>query len=347
MALSKPFKVAAIQAAPHYLDVRASVEKACSLIPRAAECGAVVAGIPESWLPGYPFFALAGVSRDWWRAAAKYLEASIEVPGPETDMLCAAARSAGIDVVIGVVERDTATHGSVYCTILFIGREGRIIGRHRKTRPTHVERAVWADGDASGLVVHQRHYARLSALNCWEHNSVLPGYALMTQGPQIHFALWPGREWAEAPPAPAVLFSRQLLLSRAFASQAGSYVVCVGGLRTKEDIPEEFRHLHTFDTTGDSYIIDPRGEVVAGPACGETILVAECDPELIWAAKVGCDPGGHYARKDLFEFRVHAAPSAFAASPAPVGGDSPSTTQPTAAGQPTRRGSSAREGTLR
>lgn len=316
MALSKPFKVAAVQAAPHYLDVPTSVTKACQLIAQAAETGAVVAGFPESWLPGYLFFAAAGASRDWWRAAARYLEASIEVPGPETDRLCAAARDAGIDVVIGVIERDAATHGSVYCTILTIGREGRILGRHRKTRPTHVERAVWADGDADGLIVHQRHYGRLSSLNCWEHNSVLPGYALMTQGPQIHFALWPGREWTPAPPAPTALFSRQLLLSRAFASQAGSYVVCVGGLRSKEDVPEEFRHLQTLDTTGDSAFIDARGEVLAGPVSGETILVGECDPEVIWAAKVGCDPAGHYGRKDLFEFRVHAGANPFAADAA-------------------------------
>ena len=41
------------------------------LIAQAAETGAVVAGFPESWLPGYPFFAAAGASRDWWRAAAR------------------------------------------------------------------------------------------------------------------------------------------------------------------------------------------------------------------------------------------------------------------------------------
>lgn len=304
MSHFKPFKVAAIQSAPHYLDVGATLDKACLLIEQAAETGAAVAAFPEAWLPGYPFFAASGASTDWWRAAARYLEASIEVPGPETERLCATARRCGIDIVIGVIEKDTATYGSVYCSILTIGREGKIIGRHRKTRPTHVERAIWADGDASGLVVHPREYGRLSSLNCWEHNAVLPGYALMTQGPQIHFALWPGREWNPAPPAPTALFSRQLLLSRAFASQAGCYVVCVGGLRSKDNIPEEFQHLHAFDTTGDSYIIDPRGEVIAGPASGESILVAECQPELILAAKVGCDPAGHYARKDLFDFRV-------------------------------------------
>ena len=47
MALSKPFRVAAVQAAPHYLDVQATVTKACQLIVQAAETGAVVAGFPE------------------------------------------------------------------------------------------------------------------------------------------------------------------------------------------------------------------------------------------------------------------------------------------------------------
>ncbi len=305
MKFTKSFKVGAIQAAPYYMDVEASLEKACDLIERAAEIGVAVAGFSEAWLAGYPFFSTGGINRDWWRAAARFYETAIEIPGLETERLCALAARTGIDVLIGVNERDTTTQGSVYCTILTIGREGKIIGRHRKTRATHVERALWADGDAKRLIVHQRPYARLSALNCWEHNSVLPGYALMMQGPQIHFALWPGREWQPSPPAPIALFSRQLLLSRAFASQAGCYVVCVGGLRTKQDVPEEFREFQTWDTTGDSYIIDPRGEIIAGPAIGETILVAECEPEVLWAAKVGCDPAGHYARKDLFDFRVH------------------------------------------
>lgn len=302
------FNIAAIQAAPCYLDVQASLEKACGLIEQAANAGATVAGFSETWLPGYPFFLFSELKEDWWRVAARYLAESIEVPGPETDRLCQTAKRAGIDVVIGVVEREPRSLGSVYCTILFISREGTILGRHRKTRATLHERSVWADGDAAGLVVHQRPYGRISGLCCWEHNTVLPGYALMMQGTQIHFALWPGRESLTAPPAPAALYPRQLLLSRAFASQAASYVVCVGGLRQAEHIPPEFRHLHSVDTSGDSYIIDPRGEVIAGPASGEAILVAEYSAEQVLAAKVACDVAGHYARPDLFSFAVHRAP---------------------------------------
>lgn len=308
MLPTEPFTVAAVQAAPHYLDVQTSLDKACKLIADAGKTEAVVAAFGETWLPGHPFFITSGVSHIWWQASARYLEQSITIPGPETDRLCAAAQAAEIDVVIGVVERDTRSQGSVYCSILFISNEGKILGRHRKTKPTMQERVVWADGDASGLVVYDRPYARISALACWEHNTVLPGYALMQQGTQLHFALWPGFELEKPKPAPASLYSRQLLLSRAFASQAAAFVVCVAGLRHADAIPEEFHELHTIDHSGDSYIIDPRGEVMAGPAVGEEILLAECDPIAIRGAKVACDVAGHYSRSDLFNFSVNRTP---------------------------------------
>ena len=43
--------------------------------------------------------------------------------------------------------------------------------------------------------------------------------------------------------------------------------------------------LSTVEYTGDSYIIDPRGEIIAGPAEGETILIAEGSMEVVLAAK--------------------------------------------------------------
>jgi predicted amidohydrolase len=225
-----------------------------------------------------------------------------------TDRLCEAARDAGIDVVIGVAERDTATGGSVYCTLLFIGSEGRILGRHRKIKPTFNERSVWADGDAVGLQAYQRPYGRISGLNCWENNTMLPGYALAAQGTQIHVAAWPGREPAEAPASPTPLWPRQLLISRAFASQAACYVIAVGGMRSHADTPERYRAMSTAEYSGDSYIIDPRGEIIAGPAQGETILIAEGSRQAVLAAKAVCDVGGHYSRPDLFQLIVNRNP---------------------------------------
>jgi predicted amidohydrolase len=108
---------------------------------------------------------------------------------------------------------------------------------------------------------------------------VLPGYALMSQGTQIHVAAWPGREVTSAPPSPVSLWTRQLLLSRAFASQGSCYVVAAAGVRFREHVPDRYGELPKIDHTGNSYIIDPRGEVIAGPASGETILTARCSLE--------------------------------------------------------------------
>ena len=142
---------------------------------------------------------------------------------------------------------------------------------------------------------------------------LLPGYALMAQGTQVHVAGWPGWEPAEAPRG-GYLWPRQTPLSRAFAAQGACYVLCVGGLRRREDVPERFRGLCGPDMTGDSLIIDPRGEVIAGPAEGETILVADVSLEAVAAAKAVCDVAGHYARPDVFQVRVDGEPIGRAAA---------------------------------
>ena len=210
------FKLAAIQAEPVYFDRQASTEKACRLIREAGAQGATLAAFGESWLPGYPFFVWGSSTGSM---AAEYLANAVEIPSATTGQLCEAARQAHMDVVIGLAERDSQTQGTVYCTLLFIGSEGTILGRHRKLKPTHRERTAWGEGDGSSLTVYDRPYAKISGLNCWEHNMVLPGYALMAQGTQIHVAAWPGMK-----------NSRHMFLSRAFASQASAYVIDVGTL---------------------------------------------------------------------------------------------------------------------
>ncbi|MFC1931015.1 carbon-nitrogen hydrolase family protein [Chloroflexota bacterium] len=305
------FTLAAIQASPVYFDKDASTEKACQLICKAAEKGATIAAFGETWIPGYPYFHSVRDENPalWWKAAAEYLANAIEIPSTTTDKLCEAARQAGIDVVIGIVELDENTKGTVYATLLFIGREGRILGRHRKLKPTSTERALWGEGDTLGLTVYERPYARISGLNCWEHNMVLPGYVLMTQGPQIHVAAWPGGEPANAPAAPISTWSRQLLLSRAFASQAACYVIAAAGYKSPDNVPERYRELGArYQLTGESYIIDPRGEVIAGPAKGETIITAKGSLEAVLAAKVALDVGGHYSRPDMLQVLVNKNP---------------------------------------
>jgi predicted amidohydrolase len=299
MADYAEFRLAAVQAAPVHFDREASTDKACRLIAEAANKGATVAAFGETWLPGYPYFREVPRSPLRRAADAAYLASAVTVPSTTTDRLCEAACEGHIDVAIGIAQLDARTLGTVYATLLFIGRDGAVLGRHRKLRPTYAERTIWGDGDALGLRVYERPVWPLSGLNCWEHMMLLPGYALMAQGAQIHIATWP---------TCAVPTNR--LLSQAFALQAGCYVIAVGALRAPEDVPGKFRELLDEERPlSRSCIISPAGEILAEAAPGEeTILVADGTLEAVLMQKARCDVGGHYARPDLLQLYVNGKP---------------------------------------
>ena len=285
--MNRSVRVAAVQS-PSLGNAAQATDRAVELIAEAGSKGADLVAFSETWLPGYPFFAFGGYLETLGDRAA-YLEQSIVVPGPESERLCAAARQAQADVVIGVAERDGDSGGSVYATLLFIGADGELLGRHRKLKPTGPERTIWSDGDARGLRVHQRPYGRLSGLNCWEHNMMLPGYVLASEGTEIHVAAWPG-----GPPE----MTRSTLLSQAFASQASCYVIAVGACQP--EIPEL--------GPGASMIVDPNGQILEGPIEGEQILIADLHPKAVHRAKTSADNGGHYSRRDIFNVTVDRSP---------------------------------------
>ena len=302
------FTLAAVQAAPVYFDREASTEKACQLIADAGQKGADLLAFGETWLPGYPFFHTSEL-RD--QGCVTYLANAVEIPSPTTDRLCSAAQEAGIDVVIGVAELDSKTRGTTYCTLLFISHEGQILGRHRKLKPSFGERAVWGEGDGVGLTVYERPYGHISGLNCWEHRMVLPGYALMAQGTQIHIAAWPFNTSLDP------IHGKGLLLSRAFAAQGACYVVTPCALLRPDDVQETYRDLarETIskwgieDTQGGCQIINPRGDVIAqAPVGEETVLTTSVSLEAVLQSKAYIDVGGHYSRPDVLQLLINRRP---------------------------------------
>ncbi len=301
------FTLAAIQAAPVYFDREASTEKACQLIREAGQKGADFVAFSETWLPGYPFFHTSSLRE---QGCVTYLANAVEIPSPTTDRLCEAAKKAGVDVAIGVAELDPITKGTVYCTLLFISQDGEILGRHRKLKPTLGERTVWGEGDGVGLTVYERPYGRISGLNCWEHRMVLPGYALIALGTQIHVAAWPF-SWHLDPG-----LNNAPLLSQVFAAQGGCYVIATSALLRPEDVQEAYRELaisridKMLDAKkGGSRIIAPGGDVITQAAVDEeTVLTVSVSLEAVLRAKTEIDVGGHYSRPDVLQLYVNRRP---------------------------------------
>jgi nitrilase len=298
------FKIAVVQAAPVVLDREATVSKACDLIAEAGRNGASLVVFPEAFIPTYP---------DWvWRippgqhrvladAYAELLEQSVEIPGPVTEELSRAARQAGVYVAMGLNERNTqASNASLYNTLLYIGPEGELLGRHQKLVPTAPERMVWAQGDGSTLEVYDTTLGKLGGLICWENYMPLARYSLYAWGVQIYLA----PTWDNGEPWLSTL--------RHIAKEGRAYVVGCSIAMRKQDIPdrldfkaEYYSGVGEWINKGDSAIVGPDGKFLAGPLNAEEgVLYAELDPRQMRGSKWNLDVAGHYARPDVFRLTV-------------------------------------------
>ena len=299
------FKIAAVQASPVFLNREATGEKACGLIAEAAGQGARLIVFPESFIPTYPDWVWAvppGRGKVLSELYAEFLANAVEVPGPLTEQLGEAARKSGAYVVMGVTERDTEASGaSLYNTLLYFSPEGHLLGKHRKLVPTGGERLVWAPGDGSTLEVYDTPLGKIGGLICWENYMPLARYSMYAWGTQIYIA----PTWDQGEPWLSTL--------RHIAKEGRVYVVgCCIALR-RDDIPDRLEYKQKFYSgdrewinVGDSAIVNPEGEFIAGPVrMKEEILYAEVDPRLMQGPKWMLDVAGHYARPDVFELIVH------------------------------------------
>ncbi len=302
-----PFKIAAVQATPVFLNREATVEKACALIAQAGGEGARLIVFPESFIPAYPdwvWVVPSGRDRILSGLYAELLANAVEIPSMATKRIGQAAMESGAYVVMGVTERDTEASGaSLYNTLIYFSPKGEILGKHRKLVPTGGERIVWARGDGSTLRVFDTPLGKIGGLICWENYMPLARYSMYAWGTELYVAA----TWDRGEPWLSTL--------RHIAKEGRVYVIGCSIVMRKENIPDRFEHkkLYAPDRDwingGDSAIVNPHGEIIAGPASmKETILYAEVDPQLMRGPKWMLDVAGHYARPDVFELIVHREP---------------------------------------
>jgi nitrilase len=308
-------RVAAIQATPVILDADASVDKAVKLLGDAAEAGARLAVLPETFVPLYPSNAWArtasgfGGYDELW---ARLWENSIDVPGPLVDRMAEGCRRHDMHLAIGVNERESDRPGSIYNALLIIGPEG-LISKHRKLMPTHHERLFHGVGAGDDLAVVDTPLGRIGGLICWENRMPLARYAMYRGGPQI---------WV----APTADDSDGWIASmRHIAIESGAYVVSVPQYIPRsafpDDFPVELPERDVFGRGGAAIVEPEEGGLIAGPLYDEEgILVADCDLRVGLHAKRWFDAVGHYSREDVLLAPRTSAPAAPApAAPHPAG----------------------------
>ena len=306
-------KVAAVQAASVFLDRGGSTEKACRLIREAGRNGARVIGFPEGFIPAHPVWyhhhsATGAVSN---RLATELFKNSVEVPGPETDALCAAARDANAYVVMGVCEKLPRTIGTMFNTQLYLGPDGKLLGRHRKLMPTVGERLVHMGGFGDTFGAFQTEFGPMSALICGENSNPLAVFALTAEGTRIHVMSWPNHFPTTSGDA---MRNRVSVDSQAFAQMSKAFVVSACGTVDEDMIrklgvgPEAEKFLRDPECCGGSVIVAPNSRIIAGPMGSEEgILYAECNLELGVLTKLRHDFAGHYNRPDIFQLQVNRA----------------------------------------
>ncbi len=289
--------VAAVQAAPVFLDREATIEKVGTLTKEAVAAGARLVAFPEGFVPTYP---------DWvWRTTpwadgewyARWIDQCVDVPGPACEALGDIARENGIHLAVPVNER---AGGTVYNTILYFAPDGALLGKHRKLVATGGERLAWGMGDGSTLPVFDTPFGRLGGLICWENYMPLARVAMYEQGVDILLApTWDNSDvWVAS--------------MRHIAKEGRCYVLGITSCLRGSDVPADFPgrdDIYGGDddwmSRGNTVIVDPYGEILAGPISEtEGILYAEVDVAKVRQSRRQFDVVGHYARPDVFTLTV-------------------------------------------
>lgn len=307
MSDSNLLKIGLAQISPIWLNKELTREKIRTYIVEAGSEGCDLVVFGEGLLPGYPFWLGLTHGSDFNSKMQKeihahYVRNSIQVEAGELDVLCEVARQNKVAVYVGIIERAQNRGGhSLYCSLVYINKEGEIQSVHRKLQPTYEERLAWSPGDGHGLRVHPLKEFTVGGLNCWENWLPLARTALYGQGEDLHVAVWPGS------------IRNTEDISRFIAKEARSFVVSVGALMSIKDFPENtpyreeiIRNAVDPLTDGGSCIVGPDGEWVVEPVVGkEGLFTGTIDFNRVLEERQNLDVSGHYSRPDVTRLIVN------------------------------------------
>ncbi|WP_329888013.1 carbon-nitrogen hydrolase family protein [Pseudoramibacter faecis] len=317
-------KVACIQAPQLVFNKEKQIKIACDRIKEAGANGAELVAFSETYIPVFPAYYTGGYESDkeeWSLWNMGLWDNSIVIPSDDTDIIGQACKEAGVYCVMGVHEMsDEEASKTFYNTQIFFGKDGSIMGRHRKLMPTYTERTYWGNGDGSDLDVYKTDIGRIGGLICWEHHMLLVRVAQMLLGEEFHIANFPGTYsmWGkgERPNRTGIALSKNeepygfgcdnMVSIREYAFQSGCFVLCAQGLLRDQDFESGYEQIKTSDhfnyewANGGSCIVNPFMEFIGGPVINEdTIVYADCYANEIKAAKIYFDGIGHYSRPDV------------------------------------------------
>lgn len=298
--MSTKFKAAVVQAAPVFMDLDACIDKAITLIERAAKENAKLVAFSEAWFPGYPLWVWLSPTAHNVKYFQRYHENSLVVGSEQFERLGNAARDNNIYLSFGASERD---HGSLYLAQFLFSDKGELIQGRRKLKPTHQERTIYGDGDGSDFGVFDTDIGRVGQLCCWEHLQPLSKYAMYSMHEQVHVAAWPS--FSTYPQAFSLGGEANMAASMVYALEGQCYVLAPTAVVNQEMydmIVENDAHAELLTLGGGfAQIFGPDGSPLCEPLpeTEEGILFAEIDLGAIAIAKSFADPVGHYSRPDV------------------------------------------------
>ncbi|MGN6284593.1 MAG: carbon-nitrogen hydrolase family protein [Afipia sp.] len=311
-------KVAAVHAAPVFLDRAATTAKAISIIREAAKAGAQLIAFPETYIPAFPVWAALWAPIDNHDLFMLMADQSVSAQGPEIAALRREARALGVTVSMGISESSSASVGAMWNSNILIGHDGAILNHHRKLVPTFYEKLIWAAGDGAGLKVSATPIGRVGNLICGENTNPLARYALMAQAEQIHISSWPPM-WPTRRPAAGGNYNANFnnvaanrIRASAHSFEAKAFGIVTAGYTDKAMrdflIARDPSVAEVIDRTprAASFFIDPTAEAVGDMLQDEEgIGYAEFDLSRCVEPKQFHDVTGYYNRFDVFNLTIN------------------------------------------